>query len=219
MLSQRPYSSLAVTVLALAAAGAGTGIAVASRSNGNPHPRAAEAVGVQPAVLDAFAAFRGPAAVATDGSSRRSLQAAVGRTGGDGSPAATADFALAQPVAVAGSSADAWIAPSGSDVCTYLKDPVDGYGTACSTIEEVRAGGDTLTLAGGAPNSPVILAAVIQDGGRAPEVIHGDGSVTALAVQSNVAAAVLPTTDTVRIAGRSIDLARFEPPVRVRFLP
>jgi hypothetical protein len=214
------HSKILAACLAVAAAGTGTGVAIATSVNKDSAPAKAQVVSggaPQAAVLAAVGTFRGPFAAAADGSSRGRLRRLLSSAGADGLAVGDADFGLARAAPIAGSSADAWIAPAGNGVCTYLPDPVDGYGAGCSTIGEVKKGKAVSILFGDVPGGAVMFSAVVADGGSEPRVIHSDGSVSLLAVRSNVAAGLLQSSDTVQTSGATIDLARFaDHPIRVR---
>lgn len=120
--------------------------------------------------------------------------------------AATANVRRARAVAVEGYGASVWILP-GDDgsVCTFIPDPVDGWGAGCATAEELAAG-HAMTMLGGAPGTPLgdsaIVAVVVPDGYEEPTVRRPDGSLSVLTATSNVAAAVVPPGALVR-SGRA----------------
>jgi hypothetical protein len=138
-----------------------------------------------------------------------------------GLPVGAADFSDAHPAPIVGSDSSAWIAPSGGKVCTYLPDPVDGWGGGCyplGSVEEGRAytilgGGVTTSLAGS-----VIVAVVVPDGDPAPSVLAPDGSSRTLAVTGNIAAAIVPSADTLETGGLSINLDDTVKPAKVRWV-
>jgi hypothetical protein len=212
--------NLFIACIALAVAGTGTGIAVATSANTRRAPaqvRAVAGAAPQAAVVTAIGAFRGTLGGVSDGSSQGRLKRLLASATAGGLAAGEADFSLARAAPIAGSTADAWIAPAGNGVCTYLPDPVDGYGAGCATIGEVDEGKAVSVLFGDVHNGGVIFAAVIADGGPAPRVVHSDGSVWPLPVHSNVAAALLQPSDKVQMSGATIDLARFaQRPTKVR---
>jgi hypothetical protein len=206
--------------VALAVAGTGTGVAVATSASTHSAPAKMHAVAgalPQASVLAAVGVFRAPLSVVTDGSSQQELKRLLASAAADGLAAGDADFSLARAAPIAGSSANVWIAPAGNGVCTYLPDPVDGYGAGCATISEVREGNAVSVLLGDLPNGAVMFAAVVADGGPEPRVIHRDGSVSSLVVRSNVAAGLLQPSDKVQTGGAAVDLARFaHRPTKVR---
>lgn len=120
--------------------------------------------------------------------------------------ASTAMISRSRPAPISGWAASAWIAPAADgSVCTFIPDPLDGWGASCATASEVAAG-SAMTLLGGAPSGPLanaaIVAVVVPDGGQSPIVEQPNGSVVALDVSSNVAAAVVSPGALVR-SGRA----------------
>lgn len=116
--------------------------------------------------------------------------------------AASADSSRSRPVPVAGFDASVWIMPADDGaVCTFIPDPVDGWGASCATAEEV-ADGSAVTLLGGWSTGPLadaaIVAVVVPDRSEGPTLERPDGSVAAIDVNSNVAAAVVPPGALVR---------------------
>jgi hypothetical protein len=214
------HPKIALTCLALAVAGAGTAVAVGAAVQSDPAPPEVHAVrGAQPdtAVIVALGAFRAPLATVSDGSSQGKLERLLSSAANDGLAVGDADFDLARAVPVAGWSAEAWIAPAGDGACIYLPDPVDGYGSGCSTLEQIDAGkAYSVLFGGGLPQGKVMIAFLVPDGGEAPRVVHSDGSVTSLAVRSNLAAGLLSSTDKVETDGAGLDLSVFKDPTKVR---
>jgi len=215
------HRKIVLTCITLAIAGIGTGVAVATSAGTQSVPveevHAVRGAAPQAAVLSALAVFRAPRGVASDGSSQGKLERLLVSATADGLPVGDADFNLARVTTIAGSRADAWIAPAGNGVCVYLPDPVDGYGAGCSTLDQVDEGKAFSILFGDLPHGAVMLAVVVADGVAAPRVVHSDGSVTSLAVHSNVAAGLLLPSDKVETGGTTLDLARFAlHPTKVR---
>lgn len=203
---------------ALAVAGAGTGLTLASAGTEAAAPEVQAVRGDAPnaSVMAAFGAFHDQRHPISDGSSQTKLERLLAPAAADGSPAGDADFALARVAPIAGSSADAWIAPAGNGVCIYLPDPVDGYGTGCSTMTQIDEGRGFSVLFGDLPEGGVMVAVLVPDGAAAPKVTHGDGSVTTLAVQSNLAAAVLQRTDALDTGATTLELSQFVRPTKSR---
>ncbi|MGH2902356.1 MAG: hypothetical protein ACRDK7_01995 [Solirubrobacteraceae bacterium] len=129
-----------------------------------------------------------------------------------------AEFSSATPAPIVGASSEAWIAPSNEGVCTYIPDPVDGWGGTCATLSTVEDG-EAFSILGG-PNdnmgSNALVAVVVADGAQAPTVVTASGVTTSLAVHNNVAAALLPTTDTLQAGARSIPLSVVDGPTKTR---
>ncbi|MBI4897672.1 MAG: hypothetical protein HY827_04820 [Actinobacteria bacterium] len=120
---------------------------------------------------------------------------------------AVADFNMARPASVDGSSDHVWIAPAGDQVCIFIPDPVDGYGSSCSTEDDIDAGRAIAVLADPTGDaSDAVVAAMVPDGATAPEATDSTGDSTTLAVDGNVAAARLPVSSSVRTAAGTIDL-------------
>jgi len=212
---KHPRVVLACFALALAGSCAGVAVAVTEHSQPVlPEVHAVKGAAPDSAVLDAFAAFRAPRGPVSDGSSQVRLERLFAAA--SGSPVGDADFGLARAVAIAGANADAWIAPAGDGVCIYLPDPVDGYGAGCSTLAQIGRGSGFSVLFGDVPHDGVMFAVLVADGAASPRVRHGDGSVTSLAVRSNLAAAVLEPTDTVEIGDTTVSLSQFTRPTRSR---
>lgn len=126
--------------------------------------------------------------------------------GADGSMA-TVDFDSARPAQISGSDRNAWIAPASGKVCVFIPDPVDGYGATCSSPADIAAGRGVAVMDAGPNGGPsAIVAALVPDGGDAPEILVG-GNATRMRVSSNVAAAVVPSGAKVRVANATIDLS------------
>jgi hypothetical protein len=201
--------------VALALAGTASGVAIGSSSHRAAAHVAAQQVRAtpgqapEPAVLSSVSTFNAPLGAISDGSSQAKLKRLLAPAAADGLASGSADLELARVAPIAGTQADAWIAPAGNGICTYLPDPVDGYGAGCSTLTEIEAGTAYAVLFGDLPKEEVMFAAVVPDGAAAPSVQLADGSVETLGVHSNVAAAILPSTATVELTGTTVSLARF----------
>jgi hypothetical protein len=212
------HPRIVMACAALAVAGAGAGLAVASAGTEAAAPEVHAVRGTAPdaSVLAAFSTFDDQRGPISDGSSQAKLEHLLAPAAADGSPAGLADFDLARAAPIAGSSADAWIAPAGDGVCIYLPDPVDGYGAGCSTVTQIDEGRGFSVLFGDLPEGGVMIAVLVPDGAAPPKVTHGDGSVTTLTVHSNLAAAVLQRTDVVDTGGTTLELSQFVRPTKSR---
>lgn len=121
---------------------------------------------------------------------------------------ARAEFPNAVPVPIDGGSDSVWVAPTAAGgVCTFIPDPIDGYGSSCATVEEINAGLAVTMLGGGTSGtlaSSAITAVIVPDG-RAGPTLSGPGIATrTLRVASNVATAVARSGDTVTSEGKAI---------------
>lgn len=210
---------LVFAALVTAAAVTTGGIALASSSGRH---QAKAAVATPAAVRSAIAAFRAaPEASAADVATEESLKHQFAGLGEGGLPVGSADFADAHSSAISGSTDKAWIAPSGGDVCTYLRDPANGWGGGCYSLSSVQAG-DAYTILGGGVSgdlgNDVVVAVVVPEGNSAPQVVAPDGKVTTLSVAGNVAAAVVPSDDVLKTGGISVDLSATVHPAKVRWV-
>ncbi len=124
-------------------------------------------------------------------------------------PAGQADLTKAVPAPIAGSSAQAWLAPQGEKVCLFVPSPTGNYGSSCFSASSIQEGAAiVITLrANGDPNGSVTVAQIVPDGQSGPRVTAADGAASSVAVQSNVAAAVLPASDTVSTGLGATDLS------------
>lgn len=209
------------TMMILATASALTtgGIALASSS---PSKHRASVASASPtAVTDSIAAFRAaPLTNASDVAIENSLKREFDSGSAEGEPVASADFADAHPAPISGTASSAWIAPSGGDVCTYIPDPVNGWGGGCYPLSIVEAGEAWSILGGGSSDmgSNVIVAVVVADGKPAPQVVAPDGTATTLSVSGNVAAALVPSDDTLKVGVKTINLQATVQPKKVRWI-
>jgi hypothetical protein len=165
----------------------------------------ASATGKQKAVVSAF---RKPFKPTRAQRAQRRKVARMVKRSPRSSIAATADARRARAVAVAGYAASVWILPAeDGSVCTFIPDPLDGWGAGCATAEEL-ASGHAMTMLGGAPGTPLgdsaIVAVVVPDGYEEPTVRRPDGSLSVLTATSNVAAAVVQPGVLVRSGRASI---------------
>ncbi|HEY4918015.1 MAG TPA: hypothetical protein VIH92_13970 [Solirubrobacteraceae bacterium] len=205
-------AALVVSVLALTTGG----IALASASHRSRSRSRATKASVS--VTDAIGAFR--SAPLTDSTDVATEQALTGEFGSIATPIGEADFSAAHPAPISGRSSQVWIAPSGNDVCTYIPDPVNGWGGGCYPVGTVEAG-EAYSIMGG-PNAGlgdnVIVAVVVSDGGPAPQLVAPNGTTSTLAVSSNVAAALVPADDSLKVGAQTIDLSVILHPTKVRFV-
>lgn len=129
--------------------------------------------------------------------------------------ASSAKVKHSRAVKIEGYPDSVWIAPADDgSVCTFIPDPVDGWGAGCATPEELLSG-NAVTMLGGAPGTVLaqdaIVAIVIPDGGEPPTVQRSDGSVSVMNVDLNVAAAVLPSGALVRSGRASVAIPDPQP--------
>lgn len=134
----------------------------------------------------------------------------------DHGPVGLADFDSATTASVVNSSSRAVLVGSGDDACLVLPDPAGGYGATCANLDDVTSGHAFLALgpaAGSADNSATI-AVVVPKGGKAPSVRDADGSESALAVDGNVAAAIVPISPgaTLVLGDKTVSLSTFLKP-------
>jgi hypothetical protein len=178
------------------------------------HRRAARAsVAIDPSLASAIGAFRETTPLSTaDAASLASLQRTVGASSDGSLPASGADLAAARPAPVSGSTGTAWIAPAGSKVCSFAPLGTEGYGAACSTLAEVQAG-DAIRIAAvptGDVDESVRVVVIVADGQAAPTVTDAQGNASSLPVVANIAAAVLPGTDSIETSsGHVTELSGF----------
>jgi hypothetical protein len=190
----------AAAVAAIGLVGAAAGVALAGNPRGplvhDTEAGSSVSQPVSPAsdgVLAAFPALTTPRPAA-DVAAEASLRDALGSTSdADRGPIATADFARARSSVVAGSSARAWLIPSGDRVCTVLEDPAGGYGASCNSLTDVGAGRAWIALgpAQGSSSTSVTIAVAVASGGARPTIRRADGTSTPLMVDGGVAAAVV----------------------------
>lgn len=199
-ISHRKLIGLAVALLA--APGAAAALASTDPSSSpltSSSRRSAPPAAVSPStsVVDAFPVFRSPEQASYRAGQER-LKAGFDR--GEADHFSQTDFSLARPIPIAGTDAQAWIAPSGDHVCVFIPDPTEGYGAVCSSLAEIEAGkaaiaalvdpsqdGSYGPLHGGA-----IVTVVTPNGTGAPELADPAGKTAALSAQGNLAAAEVP---------------------------
>ncbi len=128
-------------------------------------------------------------------------------------PSNGADLADARPADILGSRQRVWIAPAGERICTYVSMADGGYGVGCPTLDEVRDGQavSIVAKAAGEANATVTVVAIVPAGGVPPALIDTQGTRTALPTDtdSNVAAAVVPASDSLDSGLGTIDLGEF----------
>jgi hypothetical protein len=182
-------------------------------------PAGRTSTALAPAIAASIAAFKQPLAAgegAVEEQNALAIQyerAASSARGAEANlPMVNADFGLARPSPLRGSNLSAWIAPSGSLVCSYLPAPMGqpgSYGATCATVEQIKAGQAIQAAAHSGEPGPVAVAVVVADGATPPTVIEPNGHESAMTVTGNVAAAVLPSTDSLRTANGTLDLSSF----------
>jgi len=204
--SPRPRVKLlfAVAVVALTAGITGAAIATSSRALGP----AALASGTVPAqgVVKAIGAFRadlhlnaGQMAVV------EGLKKTFSHSGREEPGLEGADFGLARSAPIAGTSESVWIVPSGENVCVFIPTGAGGWGGSCPSLEEVASGHGIAIQTDEAQRVGKAIVAVVEPDGASAPSIRGPGSVAPvpLTVTNNVAAAVVPTTDSL-LSGATI---------------
>jgi hypothetical protein len=209
MSNKRKLSALLVVTVAFAIA------AVASMSSGaglKPRPAV---LGLKAKAASVVSAFSSPLTSPAEIAARKAF--ATGQrdraiTGDASVPSEHADLEDAQPAAIAGSSQTAWIAPEGENVCAFIPNAATGgYGSSCYSPEQIEGGKAIVFVAhaDGGPKSTVTYVQILADGAAGPSVTTAAGATSTMAVQSNVAAAILPASDTVRTGLGSVDLSSF----------
>jgi hypothetical protein len=126
--------------------------------------------------------------------------------------AATADSVDAHPVALPNDLGDAWVtSAAGGAVCTFIPDPIGGYGSSCASQADLQNGG-AITVLGGAGEleGEAIAVMVVTDGSQAPVIVKPDGSKTVAPVDG-IGAQVLPQESNITIGDVSIDVPQFDP--------
>jgi hypothetical protein len=121
------------------------------------------------------------------------------------SAVASTVYDAARTVTIPGTTTDVWIAPDeNGGVCTFIDDPLGGYGSACHTADVIASGravtmvlvGDDSELSGKA-----LVAMVEPDGAVPPTVRTKDGTTRELPIQANVATAVVDPGETISANG------------------
>jgi hypothetical protein len=175
--------------------------------------RARVSAALSPSLASAIGAFQETSPLSVeDAASLASVERIVSASSDSSLPASGADLALARPAPIGGSDETAWIAPAGDKVCAFAPLGTEAYGAGCSTLAEVLAGNAVhiAALPSGDSHESVRVVVVVADGQAAPIVTDAEGNTSALPVVANLAAALLPGTDSIRTAGgRTIDLSSF----------
>jgi len=205
-------AAFAASILAVGAL-TGTGLALARSDVPAKPAREATSDPSSSAVLAAFSAFQRPASQA-DKDAASSLSAAYAGAPGDSAVSQT-DWSQARSAPIQGSTARAWLAPAGSDVCVFAPAPnsSDAPGGSCVGLDVANRGlGFTASIpkldsASAANPKLASFAVLVPDGMSGPKVEDPSGATTTIEPQSNIAAAVVPSADTLIIGGRRIALA------------
>lgn len=123
----------------------------------------------------------------------------------EGSLVSTADFERARPVAVPGSSDEAWVAPaSNGGLCAFTPTGGEVYSSSCSTLEQFNATG-LISVAMG-PAGPAIVTVVQPDSVGNPVITAPDGAERELPLQSNVAVGPARAGDRLTAGGLTIEI-------------
>jgi len=117
------------------------------------------------------------------------------------SAVASAAYDSARTVTIPGTDTDVWIAPDeNGGACTFIADPLGGYGSSCATANAIANGqaatmlivGDGTSLAGKA-----LVALVAPDGAAAPLVRSANGTTRELPIDGNLATGLLEPGDVI----------------------
>lgn len=126
--------------------------------------------------------------------------------------ASTASTEDARPVELPEDLGDAWVT-TGEDgaICTFIPDPLGGYGSSCATQEDLLAGG-AITVLGGAGelSGEAVAVLVVPDGGDTPVVTDPDGSQQARPTDG-IGAELVPEESSIEIGGIRINVPEFDP--------
>lgn len=97
--------------------------------------------------------------------------------------------------------------------CLIVPDPIDGYGTGCSTLAEIQRHGLTSTMSPTAndPSSPATFVVVLPQKADAPTVTFEDGTSTTLKLRDGVA-----TLETHQDATITYRTGTEQPPMRLK---
>lgn len=215
MLRNRRMAFAVASTLVLASAGGGIAVASSGEApTGKPQPPASEVLAqAQPLNADvaaAFRAFREQGAEVSKTLPAGSRLAQVARSVKElpvGSPGQDLDLARAVEVSVKNASTRVWIAPAGAEVCTITEDPVDGSGTSCASLAQIKRGTGFGVL-GPVPSGEYIVSGAVPDGAEGPTLTSA-GARHEISVSSNVAAEAVKPTGTIAVGdGPTIDLAQ-----------
>ena len=127
--------------------------------------------------------------------------------------ASTVEVPDARPVPLPEDLGTAWVAsaPDGG-VCTFIPDPLGGFGSSCATQADLRAGGSITVLGGaGELSDQVIAVLVVPDGGSTPIVTSPSGRQESEPVPG-VGAVLVPEESRVRIGGVSLEVPESDAP-------
>jgi hypothetical protein len=119
--------------------------------------------------------------------------------------AASVEIPDARPVPLPGRLGIAWVASSpDGGVCTFIPDPIGGYGSSCASQEDLRAGGSITVLGGaGELNDQAVAVLIVPDGGPTPVVTAPDGTER-LEPVPGVGATLVPEESRLQIGGVSL---------------
>lgn len=121
--------------------------------------------------------------------------------------ASTAIVSDARPVVLPNGLGDAWVtlAADGA-VCTFIPDPLGGYGASCASQADLRTGGAVTVLGGaGSLDNRAIAVIVVPVGGQAPVVTEPDGTQNHPPVDG-IGAIVVPERSRITIGAVSIEV-------------
>lgn len=92
--------------------------------------------------------------------------------------AASVEIPDARPVPLPEGLGYAWVAGApGGGVCTFIPDPIGGYGSSCASEADLREGGSITVLGGaGELNDRAVAVLVVPDGGATPVVTSPNGT-------------------------------------------
>jgi hypothetical protein len=169
--------------------------------------------GMGSGVAAAIGAFRAPVSTSDQAALKQfqESQAAAELSPDPTIPSNGADLAQARPASIVGSTAKVWIAPAGERVCAFIPMASGGYGVGCASLEAVKAGHavSVIAKAAGESNASATVVAIVADGASGPSVVDAGGTRSSLPAESNVAAAVLPATDSVITGLGTVELSEF----------
>jgi hypothetical protein len=126
--------------------------------------------------------------------------------------ASTANAPDARPVPLPEGLDDAWVSEADDGaICTFIPDPLGGYGASCTTQADLRLGGAVTVLGGaGRLKHQAVVVMVVPDGGQDPVVTEPDGTQRHQDVDG-IGAAILPESARVTIGGVSLEIPKFNP--------
>jgi hypothetical protein len=126
--------------------------------------------------------------------------------------ASTASVPDSRPIPLPQGLGDAWVSQAGDgSVCTFIPDPLGGYGASCTTQADLRFGGAITVLGGaGALNDEAIAVMVVPDGGSVPVVTQPNGDQERRPLDG-IGATVVPESSRVTVGGVSLEIPVFNP--------